>query len=78
VTGRLLMVSADRLTDQRTGMPYYKARLALDEESRAKLADRRIVPGMPVQIMIRTGQRTMLGYLMDPVTLALGRALQER
>lgn len=78
VTGRLLVISADRLTDQRTGMPYYKARLAVDEESRAKLADRRIVPGMPVQVMIRTGQRTMLGYLLDPVTLALGRAMQER
>jgi HlyD family secretion protein/epimerase transport system membrane fusion protein len=78
VTGRLLTVSADRLTDPRTGQPHFRARLAVDEESRAKLADRRIVPGMPVQVMIRTGQRTMLSYLLDPVTLALGRAMQER
>jgi HlyD family type I secretion membrane fusion protein len=78
VTGRLLVISADRLTDPRTGQPHFRARLAVDEESRAKLADRRIVPGMPVQVMIRTGQRTMLGYLLDPVTLALGRAMQER
>ena len=74
--GRVKWVSADRLTDERTGQPYYTARVELEEGQEAKLEEA-LHPGMPAEVMIATGSRTMLDYLVSPLFRAIDRAGRE-
>lgn len=74
--GKVTRVSADRLVDAMTGAPYYEARIALDAEQPA-LAELKLQPGMPAEVMIVTGERTALEYLLEPIVTSLGRALRE-
>lgn len=78
LTGTVSHVSADRLVDERTGLGYYKVRAVLDPESQAAIADRRLVPGMPADVTIPTGERTVLRYLTDPILDAIRKSLTER
>lgn len=78
LTGTVKHVSADRLVDERTGFGYYKVRAVLDPESQALVADRRLVPGMPAEVTIPTGERTVLRYLADPILDAVRKSLTER
>jgi epimerase transport system membrane fusion protein len=79
VEGEVISVSADRLTHERTGASYYLARVALSEGELKKLeeAKRFLVPGMPVEVLINTGQRTMLEYMMQPLTNAFAKSFIE-
>ena len=52
--------------------------IRVDEESLAKIADRRIVPGMPADAVIATGERSVLQYLVDPILPFLINAFRER
>jgi HlyD family type I secretion membrane fusion protein len=76
IDGTVVDVSGDRLTDQRTGANYYTARISADPEQLAqhKLELR---PGMPVDAQIVTGQRTLMEYLLRPVTDLMRRSLRE-
>ena len=75
IGGTVREVSADRLEDPHTGEGYYLARVAV---ARAVLpASVVLAPGMPADVMIVTGQRTLLAYLLRPVTAALRRGLRE-
>ena len=76
LTGTVLKVSADRLTDERTGVPYYEARVQLDP-GQPELADLNLQPGMPAEVMIITGKRTALDYLLKPIVASFRRALRE-
>jgi HlyD family type I secretion membrane fusion protein len=75
--GRVEWISADRLTDQRTGQPYYVARVELAEGQEKRLDWSALHPGMPAEVMIATGSRTMLDYLVSPLFRALDRAGRE-
>ncbi|MDF7795340.1 hemolysin secretion protein D [Pseudomonas syringae] len=59
-------VSADRLTDPATGDPYYLVRVKLTDEGLKRLEGRKLQPGMPAEVLINAGERTMLEYLMKP------------
>jgi HlyD family secretion protein len=76
--GVVSMVSADLAQDQRTGASYYTVRIALQPEEIAKLGDSRLVPGMPVDVFIKTSRRTALSYLVKPLTDQAERAFKER
>jgi epimerase transport system membrane fusion protein len=76
--GSVIYVSADRLTDPQTHMPYYKASIEVDPASLAFAKDITLYPGMPAEVMIVTGKRTPLQYFLHPVTTGLDRALRER
>ena len=76
LSGKVVRVSADRLVDMRTGAPYYEARIVLDAEQPG-LADLKLQPGMPAEVMIVTGERTALEYLLEPIVASFGRALRE-
>ena len=76
LSGKVLQVSADSLVDERTGAPFYEARIALDPEQSA-LRGLVLQPGMPAEVMIVTGKRTPLDYLLNPIVNSLGRALRE-
>jgi HlyD family secretion protein len=78
VEGKVTKVSADIFTDERTGQSFYRADIALDETVLAELEGRRLVPGMPVEAFIATGDRTALGYFVKPMADYFNRAFRER
>ncbi len=67
IYGKVTRISADATTDQRTGVTYYTVRIAMPAEEVTKLGEVRIVPGMPVEAFIQTGDRTMISYLTKPL-----------
>lgn len=77
IEGLLTHISADRLIDTETGMPYYLGRLELTEKGHATLEGLTLLPGMPAEVLINTGERTLLNYLMQPAGDALARSLIE-
>ncbi len=77
IVGQLTYISADRLVDQATGRPYYLARVAVEDEEVAKLGDRQLYPGMPAEVMIKTGERTAMQYLTQPIADNVKRAWRE-
>ncbi len=77
IEGVLTHISADRLTDAETGMPYYLGRLEVTEKGRASLGGLSLLPGMPAEVLINTGERTLLNYLLQPAGDALARSLIE-
>ncbi|WP_225248449.1 HlyD family type I secretion periplasmic adaptor subunit [Pseudomonas tehranensis] len=77
IEGQLVQISADRLINKDTGAAYYLARVALTDKGRQALGDLTLVPGMPVEVLINTGARTLLQYLMQPASNAFARSLIE-
>ena len=77
VRGKVIQVSADRLTDNRTGNPYYLALVRVDEGELAELPNVRLYPGMPATVMIPTINRTALDYLVGPLTQSFNRAFRQ-
>lgn len=75
--GTVSHVSADVFADERTGAPYYRARIALDEAQQVGLAQLEMYPGMPAQVMIVTGKRTGLDYAIQPLAESFSRAFRE-
>lgn len=75
--GKLIGLSADKITDERTGQAYYEAKIELTPESYTKLGDMELLPGMPAEVLINTGERTVFEYLMQPITNAFARAFIE-
>jgi protease secretion system membrane fusion protein len=67
IPGIVNRVSADRTLDERTGQAYYKVRAAVAPEGVKMLAHLEIRPGMPVELFIKTGERTMMNYLLKPL-----------
>ncbi len=77
IEGRLVQISADRLINKDNGAAYYLARVAVTDQGRKNLGDLALVPGMPAEVLINTGSRTLLQYLMQPATNAFARSLIE-
>ena len=77
IAGRVISVSADRLTDERSGFSYYLAKVALTEDPYEILDGAVLYPGMPDEVMIVTGSRTALDYLLRPITSSLRRSMRE-
>ena len=78
ILGTVTRVSADTTTDQRTGQTYYTLRIAMPAEEVAKLGEVKIVPGMPVEAFVQTGDRTMISYLVKPLHDQLMRMFREK
>ena len=74
--GSLIRISADLTHDPQTGADFYVARIDLGEAERAKIKDQQLVPGMPVETYIQTGERTALAYLVRPIEDQLARAFR--
>lgn len=77
IHGLLTSVSADRLTDERTGEPYFLGKVKVDMADLAKLHDVKLSPGMPAEVMILTGEHTLLDYMLAPVRDSLNRGFRE-
>jgi HlyD family secretion protein len=77
INGLVKRISADITTDQRTGVSYYTIRIAMPPSEIARLGDVKFVPGMPVEAFVQTGQRTVISYLMKPLSDQIGRTFRE-
>lgn len=77
VTGTVDYVSADRLVDPANNMPYFVAHVRIGAEALAKAGDLELKPGMPVEVYVKTGERTPLVYLLDPILGYMSRGLRE-
>lgn len=75
--GSVLGVSADAVQNPDTGQSYYLARIQLTPESVADLQELVLVPGMPAEVLITTGSRTFLQYIMKPVTSSMVKGFRE-
>ena len=78
LNGVVTRVSPDVTTDQRTGQSYYTIRVSMPPEEVARLGDAKLIPGMPVEAFVQTGDRTMLSYLVKPLRDQLMRAFREK
>lgn len=78
INGVVSRVSADVTTEQRTGVTYYTARIAIAPEELARLGEVKLVPGMPVEAFIKTADRTVGSYLTKPMFDQVARAFRER
>lgn len=75
--GTLTTISADAMTDQASRQSFYRAEITLDAGEMAKLQGNKLVPGMPVQAFISTGDRTPMAYLLKPFTDYFHMAMRE-
>jgi HlyD family secretion protein len=79
LNGLVTRVSADVTTDQRTGQSYYTIRVSMPPNEVARLgAENKIIPGMPVEAFVQTGDRTMMSYLMKPLSDQFMRSFREK
>jgi protease secretion system membrane fusion protein len=77
IPGTVTQVSADRLMDERSGLPFYNIKAKVTPEGMKKLTDQQIRAGMPVEIFIKTGERSLMSYLFKPILDRVHSALSE-
>ncbi len=76
--GVVSMISADVTRDQRTNESYYVARITPNLEKSERLSPVTLVPGMPVEVFIKIGERKVISYLMKPLTDQMMRAFRDQ
>ena len=77
LSGTVIDISADSLTDKATGLPYYQALVEIPSEEIARLNGLKLVPGMPADVFIKTNSRTVSSYLLQPFTDTMKKAFRE-
>jgi protease secretion system membrane fusion protein len=77
IPGRVLTVSADVLVEPKQGLAFFKATIEVTPEGMKRLRHHEIRAGMPAEIFVRTGERTLLNYLIKPLADRMNRALTE-
>lgn len=77
IPGELTQISADRIVDEKSGMAFYRVKASVTPEGKKLLKDLKVVPGMPVELFVKTGERTLMNYLLKPVMDRAKTALSE-
>lgn len=77
IPGEVVQVSADRLTDEHTGEPYYQLKARVTPEGMQLLTRHQVRAGMPVDIFVKTGERSLMNYLFKPILDRLHAAMSE-
>jgi HlyD family secretion protein len=78
IDGIVTRISADTTIDKRTGDSYYTIRISLPAQQLEKLHGVKLLPGMPVETFVQSGERTVISYLMKPLRDQYMRAFRER
>jgi multidrug efflux pump subunit AcrA (membrane-fusion protein) len=78
LTGTVQTVSADRLVEQRTGQPYFNVVITVDRNVLKGYKDVRLIPGLPVDVAVATGTRTLMDYFLAPVMDVIDKGMRER
>lgn len=76
--GQVDYISADALEDQRTGQGFFEVKVSITTDELEKLGENVLHPGMPADVIIKTGERTVLQYIFQPISNALARAWTEQ
>jgi len=77
VEGKVVSVSGDLLTDQQSGVQYFLSRVSVTPEGYKQLGKRQLQPGMPVEVVLKTGERSLLTYLLHPLTKRIAASMKE-
>lgn len=77
VEGKVQSVSGDLITEPQNNVSYYLARVAITPEGAKELGNRQLYPGMPAEVVIKTGQRTVLTYLLHPLLKRMAASMKE-
>ncbi|RWK44151.1 HlyD family type I secretion periplasmic adaptor subunit [Mesorhizobium sp.] len=77
IHGRITRISADRVTDSKTGFPYYVADIVVDPAELAAVPQITLYPGMPASVMIVTEERTALDYILGPLLASFHSAFRQ-
>ena len=78
IDGKISRIGADVSRDDKTSPPYFTVRIAISADEMKRLGQARLLPGMPVEVFIQTGERTMLSYLTKPLADQMNRAFREK
>ncbi|MFB9984777.1 HlyD family type I secretion periplasmic adaptor subunit [Mesorhizobium kowhaii] len=78
IHGRITRISADRITDSKTGFPYYVADIVVDPAELAAVPQITLYPGMPASVMIVTEERTALDYVLGPLLVSFHSAFRQK
>jgi HlyD family secretion protein len=78
IYGTLETISADRITDQRTGNSFYKGRVTISKEQLDRLGEHKLHSGMAVEAMVQRGEQSVLHYLLKPLIDSLTRSFKEK
>lgn len=76
IHGKVANVSADRLTDGKTGNTYQVIEVSVDAEELASSPEIQLYPGMPATVMVTTEERTALDYLIGPLVVSSDRSFR--
>lgn len=79
IEGKVMTVSADKFIDQKSGMEYFEAKVVVTPEGveQMKKDGLFLLPGMPAEVMIKTGERTLLDYFLKPFKDMFARSFNE-
>ncbi|MEM9169765.1 MAG: HlyD family type I secretion periplasmic adaptor subunit [Pseudomonadota bacterium] len=78
ISGHVERVSADAMTDARTGDRFYTIQVVVDGDALQEIEDLvDLTPGLPAEVFIQGDERTLLDYLISPLQVAVGRSLRE-
>lgn len=77
IMGRVRTVAAERETDERTGASFYRTSIDIDPGQLKKLGELVLVPGMPVEVFVQTGRRSMMSYLLKPLIDQFQRSFRQ-
>jgi HlyD family secretion protein len=78
IHGTVSYVSADIGQDKQTNSSSYTVRVTLPEDERRRLNGQQLVPGMPAEVFVQTGSRSMMSYVFEPINDQMRRAFVEQ
>ena len=78
IMGTVDTVSADRLVDQHTGQPYFNVTITVDRNAIKDYTALRLIPGLPGDVAIATGTRTLMDYVLAPITDVIEKGMREK
>ena len=78
VPGEVLQISADRIVDNKSGLPYYSLLIRVDQSAVDAIPNASLYPGMPATVMIPTARRTAFEYVVGPLAMSFNRAFRQR
>ncbi len=77
LNGQVSYISPDTIMNPQTGIAHYIGRIMVKNDELTRLGNNKLTPGMPAEIMIKTGSRTAINYLIQPIQESMNRAWRE-
>ena len=77
IFGKVTQISPSSVVDERTGASFYRVRVSIPASEKVKLGDQELIPGMPVEAVMPTQNRTVLSYLLKPLVDQMEHSMRE-